>query len=164
MITFGGGGCDGVGTDDVERVSVVADEAEQGVWHLRGETLVFLDSHQVAQVLQGQQHEGVGALGNQFAVLLLPFRRETDVLHVVAGILLAEGAVLQMCNKVVEFFACVALFISLGVDNGYFHSCLIYDEQCVSHAKVQHFWHKCKLFEEFLAEYFKIMILSIKVS
>lgn len=157
MITFGGGDCGGVGTDDVKGVSVVADEAEQGVWHLRGEALVFLDSHQVAQVLQGQQHEGVGALGNQFAVLLLPFRRETDVLHVVAGILLAEGAVLQVCNKVIEFFACVALFISLVVDNSYFHSCLIYDEQCVSHAKVQHFWHKCKLFARNLSDFTKLV-------
>ena len=36
---------DGVGADDVQRVSVVSDKTKHSVWQLRGEALVFLDSH-----------------------------------------------------------------------------------------------------------------------
>ena len=108
---------DGVGADDVQRVSVVSDKTEHSIRLLRGEALVFFDSHQIAQILQRQQYECVGALGYQPTILLLPFRCETDILHVVAGILLTEGSVFQLRDKLVEFLARVPLFVPFRIDN-----------------------------------------------
>lgn len=110
-----------VWADDAERVPVVTDETEQGVGLLDGEALVFLNSWQVAQVLQRQQHERIDAFGLQLAVLLHPFCCKTYLLIIVPYIVMTVDSVLQLRHKLVEFLARVPLFISFVVDDCYLH-------------------------------------------
>ena len=118
----------------------MAEETEQGVGLLGGQTLVFQNGGQVAQVLQRQQHERVDVFGLQLTVLLHPLCCKTHLFVVVSHIIAAESAVFQLRHKLVELLSRVPLFISLVIDDGYLHFVI----GVLVSAKIQNSFHICK--------------------
>ena len=118
-------GTGSIRADDVERVAVVTQEAEQRVGQLADDALVLFSGGQVAQVLQREQHQRVHLLGLHLAVHFLPLGSEAHRLGEEAGGR-TIGALAQQTDKLAELYAGVPFFVSFCVNDSDFHCVLFY--------------------------------------